>query len=157
MKPSLSRRHQSPTAVPSNSEARRSRRRGRHRRFNAGPRPPPAENAGIKMRVRSSVKKLCEHCRTVRRNRVLYVVCKSNPKHKQRQGFHTSAVFPSEVGTNVYSNRMQEPVSMCHCDLAQEPVSQVHGESTEPLWNLSGVLRMKAVQNLFFRSGRFSQ
>ena len=38
------------------------------------------------MKVKSSVKKRCEHCYTVRRDGVLYVYCKKNPRHKQRQG-----------------------------------------------------------------------
>ncbi|MBU0708624.1 50S ribosomal protein L36 [Patescibacteria group bacterium] len=38
------------------------------------------------MKVRSSVKTFCESCKIVRRARVLYVICKRNPKHKQRQG-----------------------------------------------------------------------
>lgn len=37
------------------------------------------------MRVRSSVKRLCETCRVVRRKGVVRIVCK-NPRHKQRQG-----------------------------------------------------------------------
>ncbi|HKL17248.1 MAG TPA: 50S ribosomal protein L36 [Patescibacteria group bacterium] len=37
------------------------------------------------MKVRSSVKKMCPHCKVIRRGKRLYVVCK-NPKHKQRQG-----------------------------------------------------------------------
>ncbi|MCK5851428.1 50S ribosomal protein L36 [bacterium] len=37
------------------------------------------------MRVRASVKRLCEKCRIIRRKRVIRVVC-SNPRHKQRQG-----------------------------------------------------------------------
>ncbi|MBN1493118.1 MAG: 50S ribosomal protein L36 [Candidatus Omnitrophica bacterium] len=37
------------------------------------------------MKVRSSVKRICEHCRIVRRKNVVYIICK-NPKHKQRQG-----------------------------------------------------------------------
>ncbi|MFA9262647.1 MAG: 50S ribosomal protein L36 [Undibacterium sp.] len=37
------------------------------------------------MKVRASVKKICAHCKTVRRRRVIHVICK-NPKHKQRQG-----------------------------------------------------------------------
>lgn len=37
------------------------------------------------MKVRTSVKKICEKCRVVRRKRKIYVVC-DNPKHKQRQG-----------------------------------------------------------------------
>ncbi|NCO80186.1 50S ribosomal protein L36 [bacterium] len=37
------------------------------------------------MKVRSSVKKICKHCKIVRRKGRVYVICK-NPKHKQRQG-----------------------------------------------------------------------
>lgn len=38
------------------------------------------------MKVRASVKKMCKDCKVVKRNGVLRVVCKANPKHKQRQG-----------------------------------------------------------------------
>ena len=38
------------------------------------------------MKVRASVKKICKDCKTVRRGGWLYVICKKNPKHKQRQG-----------------------------------------------------------------------
>jgi len=37
------------------------------------------------MKVRSSVKKMCDKCRIIKRNGVLRVIC-GNPKHKQRQG-----------------------------------------------------------------------
>jgi len=37
------------------------------------------------MKVRASVKKMCAHCKLVRRKGVLRVVCK-NPTHNQRQG-----------------------------------------------------------------------
>jgi len=37
------------------------------------------------MKVRSSVKRICENCKVVRRKGVVRVIC-SNPKHKQRQG-----------------------------------------------------------------------
>jgi large subunit ribosomal protein L36 len=37
------------------------------------------------MKVRTSVKKICEKCKIVKRKRVVRVVCE-NPKHKQRQG-----------------------------------------------------------------------
>ncbi|PIP26547.1 MAG: 50S ribosomal protein L36 [Candidatus Moranbacteria bacterium CG_4_9_14_3_um_filter_40_7] len=37
------------------------------------------------MKVRSSVKKICDKCKLVKRKGKLFVVC-SNPKHKQRQG-----------------------------------------------------------------------
>ncbi|QJC31455.1 50S ribosomal protein L36 [Enterobacteriaceae endosymbiont of Macroplea mutica] len=38
------------------------------------------------MKVRTSVKKLCRNCKIIRRNRVVYVICNADPKHKQRQG-----------------------------------------------------------------------
>ncbi|HRY82845.1 MAG TPA: 50S ribosomal protein L36 [Candidatus Moranbacteria bacterium] len=37
------------------------------------------------MKVRASVKKICDKCKIVKRNGKLFVIC-SNPKHKQRQG-----------------------------------------------------------------------
>ena len=42
-----------------------------------------------RMKVRSSIRKLCAACRFVRRRGRLYVVCKANPKHKARQRYHT--------------------------------------------------------------------
>jgi large subunit ribosomal protein L36 len=37
------------------------------------------------MKVRPSVKKMCEKCKVVRRKGVVFILC-TNPKHKQRQG-----------------------------------------------------------------------
>jgi large subunit ribosomal protein L36 len=37
------------------------------------------------MKVRTSVKKLCEKCKIVKRRGVLRVICE-NQRHKQRQG-----------------------------------------------------------------------
>jgi large subunit ribosomal protein L36 len=38
------------------------------------------------VKVRSSVKPICENCKVVKRNGVTRIICKRNPKHKQRQG-----------------------------------------------------------------------
>jgi large subunit ribosomal protein L36 len=38
------------------------------------------------VKVRSSVKPICEHCKVVKRQGVTRIICKRNPKHKQRQG-----------------------------------------------------------------------
>ncbi|MEM7279894.1 MAG: 50S ribosomal protein L36 [Pseudomonadota bacterium] len=38
------------------------------------------------MKVRASVKKMCRDCQIVRRKGRNYVVCKTNPRCKQRQG-----------------------------------------------------------------------
>nr|AQM39502.1 ribosomal protein L36 [Thujopsis dolabrata] len=37
------------------------------------------------MKIRASVRKLCEKCRLIRRRKRLVVIC-SNPRHKQKQG-----------------------------------------------------------------------
>ncbi|MBI4679016.1 MAG: 50S ribosomal protein L36 [Elusimicrobia bacterium] len=37
------------------------------------------------MKVRASVRPICQKCKVVKRNGVLRVLCK-NPKHKQKQG-----------------------------------------------------------------------
>ena len=37
------------------------------------------------MKVRASVRKMCDNCRIIRRRGIIRVIC-SNPKHKQRQG-----------------------------------------------------------------------
>lgn len=51
------------------------------------------------MKVRSSVKRMCDGCKIVRRRRKVYVICDRSPKHKQRQGFHTGALAaPEAVG-----------------------------------------------------------
>jgi len=44
------------------------------------------DNGEVDMKVRASVKAICKDCKLVKRKGVLRVVCKSNPKHKQRQG-----------------------------------------------------------------------
>jgi len=38
------------------------------------------------MKVRTSVKKICNNCRIIKRNGVVRVICKRNARHKQRQG-----------------------------------------------------------------------
>ena len=43
------------------------------------------EEKVITMKVRSSVKRICENCKMVRRKGTVYVIC-TNPRHKQRQG-----------------------------------------------------------------------
>jgi large subunit ribosomal protein L36 len=38
------------------------------------------------MKVRASVKKICDKCVVLRRKGVVRVICAANPRHKQRQG-----------------------------------------------------------------------
>ncbi|YP_001806642.1 ribosomal protein L36 (chloroplast) [Cryptomeria japonica] len=37
------------------------------------------------MKIRASVRKICEKCRLIRRRKRLLVIC-YNPRHKQKQG-----------------------------------------------------------------------
>ena len=48
----------------------------------AGCRGPAGEKT---LKVRPSVKKMCEKCKVIRRRGRVMVLC-SNPRHKQRQG-----------------------------------------------------------------------
>ena len=43
------------------------------------------EKGGIAVKVRSSVKPICEKCKIIKRKGSIRVICE-NPKHKQRQG-----------------------------------------------------------------------
>ncbi|OIS96870.1 PREDICTED: uncharacterized protein LOC109234244 [Nicotiana attenuata] len=63
------------------------------------------------MKVRASVKKMCEFCRTVKRRGRVYVLCTANPKHKQRQGYST---FASEglISTTPVMTRVTQDTSV---------------------------------------------
>ncbi|MCK9594410.1 MAG: 50S ribosomal protein L36 [Candidatus Omnitrophica bacterium] len=37
------------------------------------------------MKVKASIRKICDNCKVIRRRGVVRVIC-TNPKHKQRQG-----------------------------------------------------------------------
>ena len=45
----------------------------------------PGRGAACDMKVRASVKKMCDNCKIIHRKGVVRVIC-TNPKHKQRQG-----------------------------------------------------------------------
>jgi len=46
----------------------------------------PAESIEVKtMKVRASVKKICDKCKVIKRRGAIRVICE-NPRHKQRQG-----------------------------------------------------------------------
>ena len=47
--------------------------------------PQPEAGKDVEMKVRASVKRICDKCKIVRRRGVVRVIC-ANPKHKQRQG-----------------------------------------------------------------------
>lgn len=41
--------------------------------------------------MRTALRKVCEHCKLVKRGRKNLVICSASPKHKQRQGLATLA------------------------------------------------------------------
>ncbi len=43
------------------------------------------EQESKEMKVRASVRRICENCKIVHRKGVVRVIC-TNPRHKQRQG-----------------------------------------------------------------------
>ena len=43
------------------------------------------ERNGLDMKVRASVKRICDKCKVIRRRGVVRIIC-TNQKHKQRQG-----------------------------------------------------------------------
>ena len=45
----------------------------------------PAVSERFDMKVRASVKRICDKCKVIHREGVVRVIC-VNPKHKQRQG-----------------------------------------------------------------------
>lgn len=47
--------------------------------------PRPCGGGGV-MKVRASVKRICENCKIIRRKGIVRVICKANPNHKQKQG-----------------------------------------------------------------------
>jgi len=51
-----------------------------------GLRPSLAIQREFDLKVRSSVKPICEHCKVIKRQGVTRIICKRNPKHKQKQG-----------------------------------------------------------------------
>jgi large subunit ribosomal protein L36 len=38
------------------------------------------------VKVKPSVKRICNKCRVIRRHGRVMVICKTDPRHKQRQG-----------------------------------------------------------------------
>ena len=61
--------------------------RGVPNRENQTPGKPARLTRGraLTMKVRPSVKKMCEKCKIIKRKGKVMVICE-NPKHKQRQG-----------------------------------------------------------------------
>ncbi|KAJ8595897.1 hypothetical protein M405DRAFT_267682 [Rhizopogon salebrosus TDB-379] len=63
------------------------------------------------MKVRSSVKVMCDGCSVVKRKGRVYIVCSKNPKHKQV--VKDSYLEPSNLGNHF--GRMRAGVEDCFC------------------------------------------
>lgn len=50
---------------------------------------PESSDRSPTVKVRASVRKMCEGCRIIRRKGVVRVICKSDARHKQRQRTHS--------------------------------------------------------------------
>mmetsp|Transcript_9322 Transcript_9322/g.15176 ORF Transcript_9322/g.15176 Transcript_9322/m.15176 type:complete len:100 (+) Transcript_9322:110-409(+) len=67
------------------------------------------------MKVRSAIKRLCKDCQIVKRKGTVYIVCKTNPKHKQRQGMHTVSTALQAVQSNELGVEKSEEMG-CGCE-----------------------------------------
>lgn len=56
------------------------------------------------MKTKSAIKRLCKHCKIVKRRGRNFVICKKNPRHKQRQGFHTTTGAASAAANTLNSS-----------------------------------------------------
>ena len=104
------------------------------------------------MKVRASVKRMCKHCTMVRRRGVLFVTCKKDAKHKQRQGFHSEAsqsLFAAAAccSTNFGSFPIE---ATAEGPLASEEQMRVHA-AVQHMYGQVNVLQMKSVQQLMYR------
>ena len=59
------------------------------------------------MKVRASVKRICENCKIVRRQGTVYVVC-SNPRHKQRR----VKARPRAEGLRIMADTVMSPMRL---------------------------------------------
>ncbi|KAL0875928.1 hypothetical protein Bca101_025633 [Brassica carinata] len=85
------------------------------------------------MKVKSSVKKRCESCKTVKRRGIIYVICSSNPKHKQKQGYCSIAhegTIPTPLFDDSVSN--QEVVKLPSLRVVSASLASLLHKRPEP-------------------------
>ena len=68
------------------------------------------------MKVRSSVKKMCKGCKVVKYNQKVYIKCKENPRHKQRQLFSTVKAIESMLAPVDYSYSLKKELVADHLE-----------------------------------------
>ena len=64
----------------------------------------------VEMKVRTSIKPICDKCKVIRRHGKIRVICE-NPKHKQVQGqfgYFTGTNFSTDIGCTVKTCRAVE-------------------------------------------------
>ncbi|KAL2479657.1 Ribosomal protein L36 [Abeliophyllum distichum] len=96
------------------------------------------------MKVRSSVKKMCEFCRTVKRRGRVYVLCTANPKHKQRQGLSTfSYEGPLPPSSSVTSGKEETSLARSFTNGLPALISKKDETLTvTPWWKMGLVSRL---------------
>jgi len=104
------------------------------------------------MKVRSSVKRICKHCTTVRRRGVLFVTCKKDPKHKQRQGFHSEAA--QALSVEPCSSHAAGAPLLTAMAVGGQAAMRVHG-AVQQMYGQVNVLQLGAVQQLMYRPSSF--
>ncbi|KRX04175.1 Ribosomal protein L36 [Pseudocohnilembus persalinus] len=50
------------------------------------------------MKIKSAIRKLCEHCKVVKSGKKIYIKCKADPRHKQRQGRKNFSTLQNQAG-----------------------------------------------------------
>eukprot|EP01006_Ploeotia_vitrea_P057757 TRINITY_DN68220_c0_g1_i1.p2 TRINITY_DN68220_c0_g1~~TRINITY_DN68220_c0_g1_i1.p2 ORF type:complete len:110 (-),score=40.34 TRINITY_DN68220_c0_g1_i1:58-387(-) len=64
------------------------------------------------MKVRAAVKRMCQACQVVRRRGRVFVICKRDPKHKQRQGLMTANTTSSGASVSASASVSSQPVNV---------------------------------------------
>ena len=93
-----------------------------------------AARATRAMKIKSAVKRLCEHCYMVRRGKTLYVRCTKNPRHKQRAS----------------QGRRRRPAAAPRLDLAAD--ARRLGPAAQPC----GARRPRGAPGAAFREGKIT-
>ena len=107
--------------------------------------------------VRTAIKKLCEACRIVRRRGRLFVVCTKTPKHKQRQGVHTTTSTSTSCdGASGFaaSAAMESTTTTC-CEITRGVGGALDTAVTVPGLTLSGNYRRGGASSLRPFAARF--
>ena len=79
------------------------------------------------MKVRASVKPICEKCKVIKRNGKLMVICE-NPKHKQKQGRYQQLGPKRQTGTASYKRALQNKIEIPSISLPERRRKMGEGE-----------------------------